>query len=207
MKILVACEESQTVTIAMRNNGHEAYSNDIIASSGGHPEWHIMADVRTLLNDYFDLVIFHPVCTKMSNSGVRWLHEIPGRWQELEEAIEFFNLRHLFNSPKIATENPVPHKYAVRGPKLNGTGIGLHTQSIQPYNFGHKQMKETRLWLKGLPPLIHTDEVGPPPKDRTERLKWQDCWLASPSKDRAKIRSKTYSGIAQAMADQWAPII
>jgi hypothetical protein len=203
MLILIACEESQTICKAFRAKGHEAYSNDILPCSGGHPEWHIQADVRTLLKDYFDLVIFHPVCRILANSGVRWLHEVPGRRDELEQAIEFFNLRHQFNSPKVATENPVPHKYAVYGRHLDGHGIGIHSQAFQPWHFGHKKMKETRLWLKGLQPLRHTNVVGPPPKDKEERRKWQDVWMASPGPERAHIRSVTYEGVALAMAAQW----
>ena len=205
MRVLVACEESQAVCMAFRERGHEAYSCDLLPCSGGHPEWHIRADVRTLLNDYFDLVIFHPPCTILSNSGVRWLHEIDGRWDELAMAIEFFNLRHKFNSPKVATENPVPHKYAVRGRYLDGSGIGKEDQAFQPWHFGHRKMKETRLWLKGLPLLQWTNVVGPPPKNKAERRKWADCWMASPGPDRARIRSITYPGVAAAMASQWSP--
>lgn len=206
MKVLVACEESQTVCKAFRATGHEAYSCDILPCSGGHPEWHIQADVRTLLSNYFDLVIFHPVCRYISNSGVRWLSGNHARWIGLYDACEFFNLRHKFNSPRVATENPIPHKYAVNGIDDLGftfKGIGYYDQLFQPWHFGHAQMKATCLWLKNIPPLKYTNVVGPPPKDKKKRYEWQNVWTASPGPHRAKLRSKTYPGIAQAMADQW----
>ena len=196
MRVLIACEESQTVCKAFRERGHEAYSCDIQDCSGGHPEWHLKTDVRQLLTEYFDLVIFHPVCRYITNSGVRWLHTEPGRLDKLDEACIFFNLRHKFNSPRVATENPIPHKYAV-------DKIGVYDQIFQPWHFGHEKMKATCLWLKGLPPLEYTNIVGPPPKDKKERYQWQDVWAASPGPDREKLRSKTYQGIANAMSEQW----
>lgn len=196
VKVLIAGEESQIITIAFRKRGHEAYSCDLQNCSGGHPEWHLKKDLRLMLNDYFDLVIFHPVCQFLANSGVRWLHTQEGRWEKMRKAAEFFNLRHKFNSPLIATENPIPHKYAR---KL----IGKYDQIFQPWHFGHKQMKATCLWLKGLPPLEHTNIVGPPPKDKIERRKWQDVWMASPGPEREKLRSKTFFGVGDAMAAQW----
>lgn len=199
VKVLVAGEESQIITIAFRNKGHEAYSCDLQDCSGGHPEWHLKKDLRLLLNDYFDLVIFHPVCQFLANSGVRWLHTQEGRWKKMEQAAAFFNLRHKFNSPRVATENPIPHKYAREL-------IGNYDQIFQPWHFGHEQMKATCLWLKGLPPLEYTDIAGPPPKDKKERQKWQDVWMASPGPEREKLRSKTFPGIADAMSDQWGGI-
>jgi len=196
MKVLIGCEESQVVCKAFRQRGHEAYSCDLLACSGGHPEWHLRCDVRELIDEYFDIIIFHPVCQYIGNSGVRWLHTEPGRWEKLAEACKFFNLRHKFNSPKVCTENPIPHMYAV-------SEIGKYDQIIQPWQFGHKKMKATCFWLKGLSPLIPTDIVGPPPKDKEERRKWQDVWMCSPGPERARIRSITYEGIAAAMAAQW----
>ena len=194
MKVLVACEESQAVTIAFRERGHEAYSCDILDCSGGHPEWHIKADIRTLLKDYFDLVIFHPVCTRLTNSGVMWL-EKRNLWDDLDRAIEFFNLRHQFNSPKVATENPIPHKYAI-------SGIGKYNQIIQPYQFGHPERKATCLWLKRLPLLKETNNVYEQmkklPKNQAQRIHY-----IPPGPERARLRSKTFPGIAKAMAEQW----
>lgn len=200
INVLVACEESQAVTIAFRERGFNAFSCDIVPCSGGHPQWHFQCDVRELLSTPYDLVIFHPVCKYITNSGVRWLYTKKGRWEMLNDACEFFNLRHKFNSPRVATENPIPHKYAVEM-------IGKYDQLFQPWHFGHKKMKATCLWLKGLPPLKHTNVVGPPPKDIVERRKWQDVWMASPGPERERLRSKTYSGVAKALAQQYGDIL
>lgn len=196
MRVLVACEESQEVCIAFRAKGHEAFSCDLVPCSGGYPEWHYQCDVRDLLSVYFDLVVFHPVCQYLANSGSRWLYSEPGRFDKVREAAEFFNLRHKFNTSKICTENPIPHKHAR---KL----IGDYTQLVQPWEFGHREMKATCLWLEGLPPLVKTDVVGPPPKDKKERYTWQKKWACPPGPERARLRSKTFSGIALAMASQW----
>lgn len=185
MKVLVACEQSQVITGAFIKRGHDAMSCDIeYEGAKGLP--HYKGDVRDLLTEFFDLVIFHPVCKFIANSGVRWLHTESGRWDSLKQACEFFNLRHQFNSKKVATENPIPHKYAVEGIFKNGSffdyeynlAIGKYNQVFQPWHFGHEKMKATCLWLKGLPPLKHTNVVGPPPKDKKECYKWQDVWTA-----------------------------
>ena len=198
MRILVACEESQAVTKAFRAKGHEAYSCDIQECSGGHPEWHLKADVRDLLPIYFDLVIFHPVCRVIANSGVRWLHTEAGRWDDLKAACEFFNLRHKFNSPRVLTENSIPHKYAT-------ALIGEYDQIFQPWHFGHEEMKGICLWLKGLPPLKPTNIVGPPVGD--QRKEWAKVHRMSPGPERSKLRSKTYQGFADALADQYGNLL
>lgn len=197
MRVLVACEESQVVCKAFRAKGHEAYSCDLRECSGGHPEWHIQGDVITHLlyvgSFYYDLIIAHPDYTYLANSGVRWLVEGNGelnepRRRKMHEAIRFFNF---FDkcSERVAKENPIPHKYAVHG-------IGKYDQLIQPWQFGHTTSKATCLWLKNLPPLIYTYEI---PKE----LRTQEIHKEPPSPDRKKNRSRTFQGIANAMAEQW----
>ena len=206
LNCLVACEQSQEVTEQIIMLGHKAMSCDIeYDGAKGLP--HYKGDVRDLLQERYDLVIFHPVCRYIANSGVRWLYNEDGRqdtcrWLSLIDAIMFFNLRHEFNSDYVGTENPIPHKYAVNG-IADKIGIGKYDQCFQPWHFGHEKMKATCLWLKGLPKLEHTNIVGPPPKDKKERQKWQDVWMASPGPDRERLRSVTYTGIAEAMAKQW----
>jgi len=189
MKVLVACEESQVVCKAFRNRGHEAYSCDIIDCSGGHPEWHIKDDVLEHLDDGWDLMIAHDPCTYQCNSGVRWLYERIGRWQLLKESCDF-TLK-LFKSgiPKICRENPIPHKYAI---ELIGKD---YTQLIHPHYFGDLETKATCLWLFNLPELVRTHFITDGIKDSIHRC--------PPGKNRGKIRSKTFQGIANAMAEQW----
>lgn len=201
MKVLVACEESQAVTIELRKRGFEAFSCDILDCSGGHPEWHIKGDVLNVLDKGWDMMIAHPTCTYLTNSGVCWLYKKDKtkneeRWEKLRQGAEFF--RKLLNAPipLIAIENPIPHKYAVEliGEKYN--------QCVQPYQFGHPESKATCFWLKGLPPLIETKNVKDVwkklPKNEAQRLHY-----LPPGPERAKLRSKTYKGIAEAIAEQW----
>lgn len=197
MKILVACEESQAVTIAFRNKGHDAYSCDIQECSGGHPEWHIKGDaIKEAYSGKYDMMVAHPPCTYLSNSGVCWLYKDPFRWGYMDDGAEFF--KKLLKAPieKIAIENPVPHKYAVEK-------IGRkYDQSIQPYQFGHTESKRTCFWLKGLPKLKETNNVFEQwkrlPKNEAQRMHY-----LPPGPERAKLRSKTFQGIAEAMASQW----
>lgn len=200
MKVLIACEESQAVCKAFREQGHEAYSADLQNCSGGHPEWHIVGDCLPLLNGncsfttesgkmvnisgHWDLIIAHPPCTDLAVSGARWFAEKrkDGRQQR---SIDFFMKCINADCPRIAVENPVC---------IMSTIYRKPDQVIQPWQFGHGETKATCLWLKGLPNLVPTDIV----EGRTPA-----CWLMGPSPDRAKKRSKTYSGIAHAMASQW----
>ena len=190
MRVLIACEESQVVCKAFRERGHEAFSCDLEPCSGGHPEWHIQDDAIKHIDDGWDMMIAHPPCTRLANSGVRWLHE-RNLWGELEDAIEFFLALKNAPIPAIVLENPIPHKYAVKK-------IGKYDQIVQPWQFGHGETKATCLWLKNLPPLQPTDIV----EGREQRI-----WKMRPSADRAKQRSKTYTGIAEAMAKQWGNFI
>ena len=199
MKVLVACEESQAVTKAFRAKGHEAYSCDIEPCSGGHPEWHHQGDVTKLLKQNWDLIIAHPPCTFLTNTGVCWLtgkKKKPGRWGQMREGAEFFKLFLDHHCAKIAIENPIMHKYAI---EIIGR---KHDQLIQPYQFGHTERKATCFWLKGLPPLQEPNNVKEE-MDKLPKREQQRLHYLPPSADRAKLRSKTFEGIAQAMADQW----
>lgn len=192
MKVLVACEESQEVCKAFRALGHEAYSCDIQPCSGGHPEWHLRCDALEIIKMRWDLIIAHPPCTDLAVSGAAWFKEkqADGRQQA---AIEFFMKFVNADCEHIAVENPVC---------IMSTQYRKPDQIIQPWMFGHPEKKATCLWLKGLPPLTPTDDVSEYmktlPKNKQERLHY-----LPPSPDRAKLRSKTFPGIAQAMAEQW----
>lgn len=204
MKILIACEESQTVCKAFRKLGHEAYSCDIQECSGGHPEWHIQGDVLEQLDKDWDMIIAHPPCTYLSNAGACWLFRggvvNQERYQNGLKAKEFF--MKLYNHPcnKIVVENPVPSKIYELPP---------YSQIIQPYQFGHAYSKKTCLWIKGLPNLKPTEIItenivqwvngGSKKADGTSRSKNA---RASTFRD-SKTKSKTFQGIADAMAEQW----
>lgn len=193
MKILVACEESQRVTIEFRNRGHEAYSCDILECSGGHPEWHYQQDVTPLLDQDWDMIIAFPPCTHLAVSGARHFAQkiADGRQQQ---GINFFMLFANNKCPKIAIENPVG---------IMSSNWRKPDQIIQPYEFGHMECKKTCLWLKGLPLLTPTNNVYNQmmllPKNQRERIHH-----LPPSADRGRLRSITYLGVAQAMADQWS---
>jgi hypothetical protein len=202
MKILVACEESQAVTIELRKLGHEAYSCDIQECSGGHPEWHLQTDaIEEAYSGKYDMMIAHPPCTYMSKAGARWMYPTAGnlsqeRFQKAMEAKEFFIK--LMNAPIefIALENPVPLKIV---------GLPQYTQAIQPYEYGEKFSKKTLLWLKNLPKLIPTDvqaEYTPYLPSNTGGAKRGQKFSRGTSKN-SKESSKTFVGVARAMAEQW----
>jgi hypothetical protein len=181
---LVACEESQAVTIELRDMGIEAWSCDTEPCSGGHPEWHLQRDVRGLLDQEWEMILAFPPCTHLCVSGARWFAEkrADGRQQQ---AIEFFMMFANHPCDAIAIENPV------------GIMSSLYRkpdQIVQPWQFGHGETKATCLWLKGLPRLEPTDIV----EGRENRI-----WKMGPSEARSAERSKTYPGIARAMARQW----
>ena len=211
MKVLVACEESQAVTIELRKLGHEAYSCDIIECSGGHPEWHIKQDVLPLLSPSWihrrsdepaalgfefltedgrlhfvggrwDMIIAFPPCTDLAVSGARHFKakQADGRQQR---SIEFFMAFVQADCPRVAIENPIG---------IMSTKYRKPDQIIQPWQFGHGETKATCLWLKELPLLQPTQVV----EGREQRV-----WRMPPSQERAKLRSKTYPGIARAMAE------
>jgi hypothetical protein len=202
MKILVACEESQAVTIELRKLGHEAFSCDIQKCSGGYPEWHIIGDaIAEAYSGKYDMMIAHPPCTFMSRAGARWMFPTAGnlcqiRLQKAMEAKEFF--MKMINAPikYIAVENPLP---------LKVVGLPTHTQAVQPYEYGHAYSKKTLLWLKNLKPLKPTKII----KDYTPYLPSNTGGKkrgqkATPKSISQKESSKTFTGIAYAMALQWA---
>lgn len=208
MRVLVACEFSGVVRRAFRARGHDAYSADLLLSEDDDRQHHLDGDVIPWLlrKNRWDLLIAHPPCTRLTNAGVRWLYlggrgtvRDPEKWHELKDAAAFFSrFWSGHDIPKVAIENPIMHEHATAL-----IDAGEPTQIIQPWQFGHKEMKATCLWLRGLPPLAPTHVVGPPPKDPAERRKWAKCHQASPGPNRWKVRSRTYEGIAAAMADQW----
>lgn len=221
MKILVACEESQAVTKELRRLGHEAYSCDIIECSGGHPEWHIVQDVLPLLNGFcsfktadgtehsidskWDMIIAFPPCTYLTVKGNRWFdverygEKAIQRHKDREEAVKFFMAFVNADCDRIAIENPIGHmSSAYRKPN----------QIIHPYMFGDPERKSTCLWLKNLPYLIPTNIVEPNiikyKNGKGTDSPWHVNTMSLPPAERAKARSKTFSGIAKAMAEQWA---
>lgn len=195
LKLLVACEFSQVVTREFRKLGHEAYSCDILPTDGDS-KYHIQGNVLDHLDDGWDMMIAHPPCTYLCNSGVHCLHKDPSRWQKLEEAKEFFHKLQSSSIPKICVENPIPHKYAKEV-------IGQYTQLVQPWQFGEDASKATCLWLKNLPKLTPTNIIK---KKRYANQTKSGQNNLGPSKNRWKLRSVTYQGIAEAMAEQWGNI-
>ena len=204
MKVLVACEESQEVCKAFRELGHEAYSCDIQDCSGGHPEWHLKQDVIPLLNQEWDLIIAHPPCTFLTVTGNRWFNverygdKAIQRQKDREKAVEFFMEFVNAKCEKIAIENPIGYM---------STAYKKPTQIIHPYMFGDPARKATCLWLKGLPKLTPTDMVEPViiqyQNGKGTDNPWHMDTMKLPPKERAKARSKTFPGIAKAMAEQW----
>lgn len=187
MKVGVLCEYSGVVRDAFLRHGHDAISCDLLPTDAPGP--HIQGDCLEQDWSGFDLLICHPPCTYLCNSGVRWLHTQDGRWGNMEKAAEFFNK--MLNLPvhRIAVENPVMHRYGLER-------VGKCSFTIQPWQFGDDFKKRTCLWTKNLPRLKPTSELD----GSTAKA---DCHLASPGKDRWKLRSTTYRGIAEAMASQW----
>jgi len=210
MKILIACEESQTITKEFRALGHEAYSCDILPCSGGHPEWHLQGDVFNFINKGWDLMIAHPPCTYLAVSGARHLYNKNGtinveRERERDLALGFVQRLMDADIPKIAIENPI---------SVISSKIRKPDQIVQPYMFGDKASKSTCLWLKNLPKLVATNVVDKGEfkewiDKKTGKTKRQALWYyealqkAKSSEERRTLRSKTFIGIAKAIAQQW----
>ena len=193
MKVLVACEFSQVVTKSFRDQGHEAYSCDVLPTEGD-ANWHVQDDVMNHLNENWDLMVAHPSCQFLCNSGVHLLHKHKSRWDELKKASEFFKSLLNCKIEKICVENPIPHKYGE---------LPKYTQIIQPWQFGDDASKATCLWLKNLPKLIPTNIIK---KDKYSNQTKSGQNKLAPSPTRWKERSRTYHGIADAMAEQWGKI-
>jgi hypothetical protein len=231
LKVLVACEESQAVTVELRKLGHEAYSCDIEPCSGGHPEWHLYGDVMLALRgcglmplesggvlaipEKWDVIVAFPPCTYLTHAGTRHFspkmnppEKIEARKKLREEAAEFFMTFANADCDKIAIENPVGWM---------NTTYRKPDQIIQPYWFGDNAQKRTCLWLKGLPKLEPTDMLPKPEpmyicegeKCKGKRIGWCEGMrnIKGGQKERAKARSKTFPGIAKAMATQWTQTI
>lgn len=195
MRVLVACEYSGTVRDAFIAAGHYAMSCDLLPTDS--PGFHYQGDVKDVIDGGWDMMIAHPPCTYLCSSGLHWNSRTPGRSQKTEEALEF--VRFLMDSPipMIAIENPIG---------CISTRIRKPDQTIQPWQFGHDASKATCLWLKNLPPLMPTKIH--PPRVVNGKKRWGNQTDSgqnklAPSDDRWKIRSETYSGIAEAMANQW----
>jgi len=204
MKILVACEESQTVTKELRKLNHDAYSCDIEPCSGGRPEWHIRRDaIKEAYTGKYDMMIAHPECTYLTVTGNKWFkpeyrERFPTRIEDRKKAIGFFMA--LYDAPieRIAVENPVG---------IMSTTFRKPDQYVHPYHFGDPHSKKTGFWLRNLPKLVPTDVVEPDMyvyKDGRKDPMWHVESMKLPAKERSRVRSKTFPGLAKAMAVQWA---
>ena len=213
-EILIACEESQAITKAFRKLGYNAYSCDLLPCSGGHPEWHIQGDAfAEAYSGKYDMMIAHPPCTYLAVSGARWLYNKDGsrneeRWQNQAEALDF--VRDLMTAPikHIAIENPI---------SVISSQIRKPDQIVHPYMFGDKASKSTCFWLKNLPKLEPTNIV-----EKGEFVEWigkngkkkrQSKWYldalakAKTPEERRTLRSKTFQGMADAIAKQWSCVL
>jgi len=200
MRVLVACEYSGTVRDAFLARGHYAMSCDLLPCDSLNSGDHYQGNVADILDQNWDLLIAHPPCTYLANSGVSWLSRKPDRWAQLDDGAAFFKM--FLDSPikRKCIENPIMHKYAIE--RIGGI---KQTQIVQPWMFGHMEQKATGLWLTGLPELQATNNVKAAmmllPKRERERLHY-----LPPSPNRWKLRSTTYAGIAAAMAEQWGKL-
>jgi len=228
--VLVGCEQSDTVRSAFERLGFDAYSCDLAPSDNRETDKHFQCDIREALEfREWSLLIAHPPCTRLCNSGVRWLDKAPGKlnidnysqlqidayalmndderlafmWAELDKGAGLFSDCWNADIPHVAVENPVMHKYA----KERIRNFEKASQTVQPWWFGDKAFKATGLYMRNLPLLQPTDKLTPPLKGTPEHKAWSAVHLASPGPERAKIRSKTFQGVADAMADQWGDYI
>ena len=207
LKILIACEESGVMRRAFAALGHDAWSCDILPARDGSNR-HIRGDVRDHLHNGWDLLVAHPPCTRLCNSGVRWLSvPPPGRtsaemWAELDAGAALFTA--LWNAPieRVAAENPIMHHHA----RSRLPADLPRPQIVQPHWFGDQAFKATGFYLRGLPPLAPTNKLTPPKRGTDEHKAWSKIHRASPGPNRSRDRSETFPGIAAACAAQWAGI-
>ena len=192
-RVLVACEFSGIVRDAFLDRGFDAISCDLLPSDSDRGKSrHYQGNVLDIIGEEWGLVIAHPPCTYLCNSGVRWLHTRFGRWEQMKRGALFFKSLFEANTPRVCVENPIPHKYAI---EIIGT---KYSQIIQPWQYGHGETKATCLWLRNLPPL-HPTNIVPGREGRIFRL--------PPGPNRSKLRSTTYKGVALAMAEQWGALL
>lgn len=205
MRILIGCETSGVMRRAFAALGHDVWSNDMLPAEDGSNR-HLVGDIRDYLDMGWDmLAVMHPPCTRLCNSGVRWLHQPPpGRslddmWQELEAGVDLFNTCLNAPIPRVAVENPVMHGHA-RERIVNW----IKPQIVQPWWFGEPFFKATGFYLRGLPQLQATNKLIPPKAGTDQHKAWSAIHRASPGPDRWRFRSRTFDGIAAACAEQWA---
>jgi len=205
MNVLIACEFSGIVRDAFRKRGHNAWSCDLEPCEGD-TQWHLQHDISFCINPRglhkykWDMMIAHPPCTYLCNSGVRWLHTNGGwndRWNKLDEASTFYKMLRNASIKHKCIENPIMHRYAMRRISVNSR------QFVQPWWFGDKAFKATGLDLINLPNLVPTNKLTPPAKGTDEHKAWSAVHRASPGPERWKARSRSYAGMAKAMSEQW----
>jgi len=207
-RVLVACEFSGIVRRAFAARGHDAWSCDLLPAEDGHNK-HLQCDVREVLDwDWDLLIVAHPPCTRLCNSGVRWLHRPPrGRsvaemWSELDEGANLFSACWNAPVPRVAVENPIMHKHA----RARIRNYQPPAQTVQPWWFGDPAFKATCLYLRGLPPLVPTDRLTPPLRGTEAHKHWSRIHRMSPGPNRGRERSRTFPGLAEAMAKQWGSL-
>ena len=204
LRVLVGCETSGVMRRAFAARGHDVWSIDLLPAEDGSNR-HIRGDLRDYLGDGWDLLVAHPPCTRLCNSGVRWLHAPPpGRtlddmWAELDEGAALFSACWQAPVPHVAVENPIMHKYA----RERLPADLPRPQIVQPWWFGEPYFKATGFYLRGLPPLTATNKLVPPKPGTDEHKRWSAIHRAPPGPDRWKFRSRTFAGVAEACADQW----
>ena len=204
-RVLVGCETSGVVRRTFSARGHDAWSVELLPAADGSKR-HIVGDVRDHLDDGWDLLaVMHPPCTRLCNSGVRWLHvPPPGRtlqsmWADLDDAVDLFAACWRAPIARVAIENPIMHRHA----RERMPADLAKPQIVQPWWFGEPYFKATGFYLRGLPPLVATSRLTPPRSGTDEHKAWSAVHRAPPGPDRWRFRSRTFDGIADAMADQW----